>query len=169
MTTNANDHKPAGRTLILRLRSLLLRVAFFAILWWVLSGGRMDDLWLAVLCIAAAVWATYWVRPWEGWKLRPIGLLIFVPFFLWHAIRGGIDVALRAFHPRLPLDPGFIEYPLSGSDAQSLVLAWTVSLLPGTASVQLEQGSLKVHVLDQGLPVREDLERLDRRIRKAWG
>lgn len=35
-----------------------------------------------------------------------------VPFFLWHSLNGGVDVAWRAFHPRLPITPELIEYPL---------------------------------------------------------
>lgn len=149
-------------------RTLILRVLAFALLWWILVEGRFADPWLAMACIAAAVATAYVVRPLEGWRLRPLGLVWFIPFFAWHALRGGVDVALRAFNPRMPLEPGFMEYRLRGSEACSLILAWTVSLLPGTASVRLTERTLKIHVLDQTMPIRESLEALEARILKTW-
>ncbi|MBE0509552.1 MAG: Na+/H+ antiporter subunit E [Chromatiales bacterium] len=46
-----------------------------------------------------------------------LGWLRFIPFFLLQSLLGGIDVARRAFHPRTPLSPTLIRYPLSLSES----------------------------------------------------
>jgi multicomponent Na+:H+ antiporter subunit E len=44
-----------------------------------------------------------------------------------------------------------------------------VSLLPGTASVRLNEERLKVHVLDRQLPVMEKLRELEDRVAALFG
>jgi multicomponent Na+:H+ antiporter subunit F len=42
--------------------------------------------------------------------VRLTGLLSLIPHFLWKSVVAGVDVALRAFDPRLPLRPGFVAF-----------------------------------------------------------
>ncbi|TVR55295.1 MAG: cation transporter [Puniceicoccaceae bacterium] len=149
-----------------RLVGFLVRFLVFAGLWWVLAEGRLHDPWLAATGVTVAAAAAMVVRPLEGCTVHLAGAAAFVPFFLDRALRGGIDVAYRALHPRMPLDPGFIEHPLRHSRARTLLLAWTVSLLPGTAAVRIEGDVLQVHVLDRRQPVRRSLEELEKRLNR---
>lgn len=60
-----------------------------------------------------------------------------------------MDVAWRAFHPRMPIAPDLIEYPLRlPPGLPQVFMANTISLLPGTLSAELDQGILQIHVLD---------------------
>jgi multicomponent Na+:H+ antiporter subunit E len=95
----------------------------------------------------------------------------FLPFFLWQSLRGGIDVARRALHPRLPLAPLLLDYPLRLPDGPACTfLANTVSLLPGTLSADLENGCLTVHVLDGSQPdVSAELQSLEALIADLFG
>ena len=62
----------------------------------------------------------------------------------------------------MPLDPGFVEHPLELNLEEARVLfAWTVSLLPGTASAGLAERLLTVHALDRRDDVEEKLRRLE--------
>jgi multicomponent Na+:H+ antiporter subunit E len=89
----------------------------------------------------------------------------FVPFFLWHSLKGGVDVAWRAFHPRLPITPELIEYPLRlPPGLPRVILVNTVSLLPGTLSAELGGQVLKVHVLDSLGDFLAELETLEQRV-----
>ena len=158
----ASDRTPARSSAVAG--SLLLRAAGFAILWWVLAEGRLEDPWVIAVCLGAALAVSAWISPIRPGVWRPLGILRFVPCFLIWSVQGGIDVARRAFHPAMPLRPEILTWTLRGSRRQSILLAWIVSLLPGTAAVSLENGMLRIHVLDSRLPVRKTLRDLERRV-----
>jgi multicomponent Na+:H+ antiporter subunit E len=85
-------------------------------------------------------------------------------------VLGGVDVARRALHPDLPIDPGFIETPLRvKSDMARFAVATTMSLLPGTVSVEMRESTLRLHVLDRSLPVVKALADLERRVAALAG
>jgi multicomponent Na+:H+ antiporter subunit E len=82
-------------------------------------------------------------------------LAILAMRFVWQSVVAGIDVARRALDPRLPLQPGFVVYPirLRVSPAQNAFLTLS-SLLPGTLPTGLnESGAILIHCLDVGQPV----------------
>jgi multicomponent Na+:H+ antiporter subunit E len=145
-------------------RTVLLRGVCFLVLWWVVSEGQWGEWPLLVASIVAATAASLFLWPAGTWQWRPLPLLRFLPWFLRASLRGGVDVARRACRRRVPLDPAFInmELQLSTESAQ-VFFAWTVSLLPGTASVGLEGNRLTVHVLDRGMPNEQSLHALEQR------
>lgn len=145
----------------LRASPLLRMVAFFA-LWLVLTEGDTRKSWMGIgaASLATAVSFTFWpARSWR-WSLR--GFLRFWPYFLWQSLIGGIDVARRALLPSMPLQPAILQYRLRlrHPPAQAF-LAWTIGLLPGTASIRLHDGRLDLHVLDERLPTEQRLREVE--------
>lgn len=97
-------------------------------------------------------------------------LLRFIPFFVGRALSGGMDVARRALHPRLPLEPAVIEYPLRlPRGLPQVVMANTINLLPGTLTADIQAGALKVHVIDHQTSVLEELEALENAVARTFG
>jgi multicomponent Na+:H+ antiporter subunit E len=97
-------------------------------------------------------------------------LFRFLPVFLWGSLRGGMDVALRAIHPRLPLAPALQDYPLRIPDGPGRVLLIDViSLMPGTLSADLRGDTLAVHVLDGRQPVLPKIQALEERAAALFG
>jgi multicomponent Na+:H+ antiporter subunit E len=99
-----------------------------------------------------------------------IGVLRFVPFFLWESLRGGIDVALRTLAPRMPVHPGFVTYPiglLRRRDAR-VFFANCLCLLPGTLAADLSGDRLEVHLLDMGTDPATELRRLERAVARVY-
>jgi len=87
-----------------------------------------------------------------------------------NSLIGGIDVAWRAFHPRLPIAPDLIEYPLRLPPGQSQVfMANTVNLLPGTLSAALDRNIMKVHVLDSQKDFLSELEAVEQNVARIFG
>jgi multicomponent Na+:H+ antiporter subunit E len=81
-----------------------------------------------------------------------------LPRFLWQSLRAGLDVALRALHPRVPLQPGFVDYPVQlprGSARNAFELI--SSLLPGSVPTDETDTAIEYHCLDVGQPVVDDL------------
>jgi len=82
---------------------------------------------------------------------------------------GGLDVAYRALHPSLPINPGLIEYPLQlPIGVAQVMMLNTVSLLPGTVSANLTQNNLTVHVLDSESNLLPQLIAIEKRIARMF-
>ncbi len=86
------------------------RVLLFSLMWWVLSDGNAQAWWIGVSAVSFAMIAS--VALLSPTPLVWCELLMFVPFFLRRSLQGGADVAWRVFHPRLPITPELIDYPL---------------------------------------------------------
>lgn len=120
-------------------------VALFAF-WVVLiasgpSRPGAADLVAGAVVAAVATWVSVRLLPGPQVRLNLPALARLAGHFLWQSMRAGIDVAHRAFSPRLPLKTGTITYRApTGSGIESgihsgigrdLFTAMT-SLLPGT-------------------------------------
>jgi multicomponent Na+:H+ antiporter subunit E len=157
--------EPSARTERFRSKgaALFWRILLFSVLWWVLTEAYPAS-WnfgLPMAFLAALTSLAFRSPQGTCWSLR--GVLQFLPFFLWQSWRGGLDVAGRAFHPRMPLAPGLLLLPLRlPSGPARVFLADTLSLLPGTCSVDLDQhGHLRIHALDAALVREDDLRQLE--------
>ena len=141
------------------LRVWLLRLALFSLMWWVLTDGAIDSWPVGVPVVLISTLVSVKLMPPLSWSLR--GMVVFIPYFFWHSIRGGVDVARRALHPQLPISPGLFDYRFRLPPGLPRVfMANTVSLLPGTLSVELEEEILRVHVLDETRAINEELSAL---------
>jgi hypothetical protein len=65
--------------------------------------------------------------------VQPLKIVKLMPGFLWASFLGGLDVIWRAFHPRMPLNPGWIVHRSRlPSSAARVALGSDLSLMPGT-------------------------------------
>jgi multicomponent Na+:H+ antiporter subunit E len=147
------------------IRVFLLRLIFFLFLWTVLSAADFDELLMVGCILLLATLTSMYVVPRGFWSLRPAACLRFIPYFLSHSLRGGWDVAKRAFLPSMPLSPGIIEFNTDTTESQKAMFAWSISLLPGTATIAINEHSLIVHVLDQSLDVESSLRELEVKVK----
>ena len=137
----------------------IFRAAGFLAFWLLLSGADLADLPAAIVAVVAATWASLRLMPQQRWSVRPAKLIKLVLRFFRQSILAGIDVALCAFNPRLPLRPGFVVHQphLSPGPKQNTFYAIT-SLQPGTLpSGPAEGGGVAIHCLDVTQPVVEQL------------
>jgi multicomponent Na+:H+ antiporter subunit E len=139
--------------------SAISRATGFFGFWLVLTGADAGDLAAGLVATVAATWASLRLMPAQQWDLRPIKLAEFVLHFLRQSIVAGIDVALRALDPRLPLRPGFVVYPARLPPGTKLdTFCAIMSLLPGTLPCGPAEGNgLTIHCLDVTQPVVEQL------------
>ena len=153
------------------LRSAFTRVACYLAFWIVIAGTGTVDLIVGALAAIIATWVSLHLLPPASRRVSFAAMCTFVPRFLYQSIVAGVDVALRALNPRLPLRPGFVIYPmhLPPSAAQSAFCTIT-GLLPGTLpSGNDEKGNLIVHCLDKSQPVVEQLQNEETSLMKIMG
>lgn len=144
------------------------RTGLFALLWWILAEGAVNSWLVGAPVVVFAAFASTELLPGTSWSFP--GILRFIPFFFWHSLRGGMDVAARALHPRLPISPGLFKHqwrlPMG---LPRVFMANTVSLLPGTLSTELDERFLLVHVLDQTGAFASELTQIEARVARLFG
>ncbi len=159
-----------GRPHLKRMRQFTMRWLVAVCLWFVVSEGDVAALGVGMAAALFAAAASLALAPGSPLGLSLPGLLRFIGFFAFQSVRGGIDVASRAMHPSLPIDPGMVAYPLRIEPiAVRVMFANTVSLLPGTLSAHLDRDYLMVHVLDHNPAALEEVEVVERRVAEVFG
>jgi multicomponent Na+:H+ antiporter subunit E len=148
---------------------MVSRAACFLALWIVLMpSAKPVDLLLGALATTLATWASLRLLEPSAGHLRFGALLALAPHFLWQSVLAGLDVARRAFDPRMPLAPGFVEYPVElPSGLTRNTFAAITSLLPGSVPCGETRDTLVYHCLDRRLPNVEQLKREERLFARA--
>jgi multicomponent Na+:H+ antiporter subunit E len=147
----------------------LERGLLFFLLWLVLMpSAKLADLIVGLIAAALATWTSLRLLPPESGYLRLGALLAFVPHFMWQSVLAGVDVARRAFDPRMPLRPGFVicrvGFPPGPARNEFAVIT---SLLPGSVPAGDAEGAIIYHALDTGQPVVEQLAEEEKRLTAA--
>lgn len=152
------------------IRAILLRTVLLLALWWTLTGGAPGAWLIGSITLAGAVAASLWLQPPGRYRFSITGLLAFSAFFLMKSIKGGAQVAAMALRPRLDLHPDVLEIRLRlPHEAEQVVLASMLSLLPGTLSAGLEENCLHLHVLDSRLPIEQQVRAAEERVARLFG
>jgi multicomponent Na+:H+ antiporter subunit E len=144
--------------------------ATWSLLWWLISEGDAASWLVGFPTVLAAAGVSVWLAPMSAWRWKLRGVVPFVWHFGRASLEGGVDVAWRAFHPRLPIDPGMLEYRtrLPAGTARTL-FANVISLCPGTVSADLREDLLTIHVLDCRQPVPRKLRELELAVGRLFG
>lgn len=116
--------------------------------WLALNGWTAWALGSVVAACAAGAGAA--LAPGDLQGLRWARWPGFVAYFLRQSLLGGVDVARRALHPRLPLAPHFIDVALRvpSGPARTLLIG-LVNLIPGSLAADLDDARdlMRVHLL----------------------
>lgn len=157
-------------TYLVYARPLALRFVLLLAIWLVIAEGEIGSLVVGAPLALVAALISVSLAPVSGNRVSLGGLARFAGYFAVESVRGGIDVAIRAYRPSMPIDPACVSYALRLKEPLArVVFANTVSLLPGTLSASFEGDALVVHALDQAQPVIESLATLERRVADLFG
>lgn len=152
------------------IRSLFLRTLLFIVLWWILAEGRHDGWLLGGIAVAAATWTSLKLQPPARQIIRLAGLVAFLGFFVWHSLRGGMQVAGMALRGRASLKPGIIELRVTlPPGGARILLVNALGLMPGTLSVDLDDDNLRLHLLNRCQPVVAETRALEAAIANLFG
>lgn len=147
--------------------------AVFLFLFWLLLSGSFHpvDLALGMILSLTLGWlANRAYRGAEAPSVTPrqgVGLVL----YLLHLIRlitvAAFHVARRVLDPRLPIAPvTIIHHTTLLRDVSRVALANSLTLTPGTLTVDLEGSELRIHCLEEGFG--EQIQRLEGRISRVF-
>lgn len=133
------------------------------------QSAKPANLVFGVLASAAATWASLKLLPPASGRVRVGVLVLLLPRFLWQSLLAGLDVARRAFAPRLDLQPGFVDYPtqLPPGPARN-AFELVASLMPGSVPSDEQADRVEFHCLDTRQPVAEQLAVEERAYARAF-
>ena len=139
---------------------------FCFLVWILLAGVSLSELLLGggisvVLALLIAKFTNITVR----WK-TPVQIVLFIvlylPVFLYELFKSNIDVLFRVLNPKLPINPGFVKVKSQvGGKLGKLILANSITLTPGTISVDADEEGIFVHWINvSGIDDKEYSEKI---------
>jgi multicomponent Na+:H+ antiporter subunit E len=77
---------------------------------------------------------------------RYFWFIIYLFVFIWECLKANIDVAYRVLHPAMPIRPGIVKVKTTlKSDMAKMLLANSITMTPGTISVDIIDDTLYIH------------------------
>lgn len=150
------------------MRRTALISAILLVTWYVLSG-KFDVLHFGTGVITAVVIALLYRGMADACRFRPGQFLTFLPWLFVQVVISNLRVARLVFSRRMAIRPVFLSQPpgVVGDRALTL-LGCSVSLTPGTLTVDVGPDEIFVHALDQKSA--DDLrdELMSRRVRRIF-
>ncbi len=131
-------------------------VAFVLFGLWLLFSGLYAPL-LLVLGVVSSVFVAWIARrmglltpePDSVW-LRPLGCLAYIFWLARQVAKANVDVALRILVPSKGISPRVLRVPSTqASDLARTVYANSITLTPGTISIDVDSDVITVHALSR--------------------
>jgi multicomponent Na+:H+ antiporter subunit E len=141
-----------------RLRFLAAEAVILMLLWVVLSGWY--DIFHTALGIATVAFVLWLNREARGLPRELTGgsavvplhlwrLVGYLPWLFWQMLSSGLYVAYLSLHPRAPISPLVVRFRShQPSLSAQVVLGNSITLTPGTLTLDLLDGELTVHALN---------------------
>jgi multicomponent Na+:H+ antiporter subunit E len=155
--------------------ALPVSAALFA--FWILLSGKLDAAHLiagaaAALFIGFATWRLWLLppaigavarHPFQG--LRWARIMRYVPWLLWEIVVSGLQVAYVVLHPRMPIAPRLLRVRCQlPHTLASLTLANSITLTPGTVTLDVDGDEFLVHALTPASARGIELGEIQRRV-----
>jgi multicomponent Na+:H+ antiporter subunit E len=140
----------------------MIPLATLLFVFWVVLSGKFDAFHLSIgtasaVCIALGTQSLLLrppaIVPDDRHPLTAISwgrLLLYVPWLAWQVVLSSLQVAWLVLHPKLPISPCVVRFetPLPHELAR-LTLANSITLTPGTITLDVEGDTFVVHALTQ--------------------
>ncbi len=139
-----------------------------AALWFALSGETgVLFLFLGLLSVLASIWLAARLqiidRDASPWHRLP-SLLVYHFWLLWEIIKSNVEVIASVLMPTRVVDPGVVDLDIScRSDLAKTTFANSITLTPGTVTIDVDKGVMTVHALHKSnatAPAFAQMERL---------
>jgi len=137
------------------------------VLTWIGFTGTFDSIELLMGAVISLIITIYAFRTFSKdglGLLTPKKLAYIVKYlliFMVELIKSNIDVAMRVINPKMPINPEIVEFKTSlKSEMGRLILANTITLTPGTLTVDVIEDTYYIHWLNSQSNDPEEAARL---------
>jgi multicomponent Na+:H+ antiporter subunit E len=133
------------------------------LIWLLLAGFGIDEVILGgavalILSVIIARTVSYSFGIGIVWQAIRF-LVIYVPLFLYKMVLSNLDMAYRVLSPKLPINPRIVKVPTNlKGDLTKLILANSITLTPGTLSLDVEDDGVLVHWINASGETAEDYQ-----------
>jgi multicomponent Na+:H+ antiporter subunit E len=132
---------------------LIITIVLFST--WILLNNSLDLVLLiigAVVSVSISLLFCTKCSIFNQIKLSPKSLFYsfaYIFVFLIELIKSNLDVAYRVISPKLPINPGIVKVrTVLNSEIGRMVLANSITLTPGTLSIDIKDEFIYVHWID---------------------
>jgi multicomponent Na+:H+ antiporter subunit E len=132
--------------------SLLFAIVGIAV--WLLLSQSIEPLELGIAAVVSLllgfVFSFFVVLPFK--LLNPVRwfwFLVYLPWFLLQMVKANLQVAAIVVNPALPLNPAIVKGKTTlKSNLGRLLLTSSITLTPGTLSVDINDSEVEIHCVD---------------------
>ena len=136
------------------MKNLFISVLLLLGIWLLLNASLSPVVMVSGLGAALIIAVFFSARHpvFKDMKLNPRAIVYFVIYFsvfIFELLKANFDVARRVISPSLPINPGIVEVKTKlKSKIGRLALANSITLTPGTLTVDIKDDSLFIHWID---------------------
>jgi len=152
-----------------------LTTALMLVAVWLLWSGHTEPLLLgfgllSVLAVLAITRRMDRFSGSEGGRSPGFRLLMYLPWLIGQIFKSNLEVARIILNPQLPISPRVIRVPASQkTDAGQVIYANSITLTPGTISLDVRDNQILVHALTEDSAAGVENGEMDRRVSRAEG
>ena len=108
---------------------------------------------------------------WEGVPIEVLPrMLLYLPYLAFEIVKANLDVARRIVSPRMPIGPRVFRTTASQkTDLGRTIYANSITLTPGTVSIDIEGDEITVHALTESAQAGVENEEMNRRVVRVEG
>lgn len=123
------------------------------VIWLLLAGVHVQEMIVgaAVSIILSIIISNYIQLSLNLKSLVKLLMFVFmyIPIMVVELIKANVDVAKRVLNPKLPINPGIVKVPTKvKGDLGKLTLANSITLTPGTISLDADEENVYIHWID---------------------
>ena len=151
-------------------RTLILKtIGLFGL--WVLLSGKLDVFHLSVGFLGAALiaWVNTKSRHLNEPPLPLVRLVLYLPWLFWGIVKSNLNITKIILDPKLPINPRLIQYRTDlRSNPAVILLGNSITLTPGTVTIEVSSSELLVHALDDESSSGLESRTMERKIAEAF-
>ncbi|NNE08771.1 MAG: Na+/H+ antiporter subunit E [Gemmatimonadetes bacterium] len=142
---------------------------------WLLWSGHYTPLIISfgVASCAVVVWITHRMDTIDDESVpleHVLAIAIYLPWLCWQVILSSLAVARIILSPKISIDPGFVNPKMSQkTDLGEVIHANSITLTPGTVSVELHDHDILTHALTKKMADELMEGAIDRRVDRMEG
>lgn len=145
--------------------TLTLKTCVFFLIWLLLSesfnGLHMG---LGVVVAFGVAWLNT-ERSSSHVSIRGWRMIWYFPWLVGRILQSGFHLSMLILHPALPIDPKMVRHQTELQDDGSIVLLGnSITLTPGTITVEVDSQDLMVHAMDDSSADDVTSRRIEQRI-----